>query len=100
MTQSFERGDKRPARLKQSDIYGIFSLPKFSVCENALKGKNDACFPGGERLSCRDRLLCNKDFKSMCSSEATFQRLSPPARQELMTANNAFFFLFPHKCLI
>lgn len=35
----------------------------------------------------------------MCTTRVTFQRLSPPARQELMTANNVFFS-FLHKCLV
>lgn len=38
-----------------------------------------------------DALLCNWDFKSTCSARVTFQCLSPPAWQELMTANNAIF---------
>lgn len=48
-----------------------------------------------------DGLLCNWDFKSICSARVTFQCLSPPAWQELMTANNAIFkvsHLQPSKC--
>lgn len=42
-----------------------------------------------------DTLLCNWDFKSTCSTRVTFQCLSPPAWQELMTANNAIFKASP-----
>lgn len=38
-----------------------------------------------------DALLCNWDFKSTRCARVTFQCLSPPAWQEVMTANNDIF---------
>lgn len=72
----------RPEGFKQNRIYVFlcvsFIYLFFPPVEKSLTADGDV-------------LLCNWDFKSTCSARVTFQRLSPPAWQQIMTANKAVF---------
>lgn len=93
---------EKQAHTLQTEWCLCFSLEKFYCIKLPLKAEMTVVSLVERSLTADgDALLCNWDFKSTCRTRVTFQCLSPPAWQELMTANNAIFkasHLQPSKC--